>query len=316
MDEVDRLLSLQSGVISRRQLEASGVGPAGIERAVRRRELTRVMPGVFVDHTGEPTWIQRAWAGVLYAWPAALSGHSALRAVAGPGWRHHHDGAPVEVAIDVRRTVRPQRDVRPVRMTRLDELVLWNAGPPRVRPEVAALGVVASMSEPMRRIAVLADLWQDRRTTPSRLLSALEAMPRVRDRAWLHRVLADLEAGTCSVLEHSYLTDVERPHGLARGRRQAGRITAQGMVLRDVAYERFALNVELDGRMFHDHAGQRDLDLDRDLDAATLGEVTVRLGWGQVVDRPCRTADRIARLLGLRGWSGAPTGCHRPGCPL
>jgi hypothetical protein len=309
MDEVARLLGRQSGVIARRQLLAHGVGPAGIERALRRRDLVRIVPGVFLDHTGEPTWLQRAWAGVLYAWPAALGGHSALRAVAGPGWRHHDDQRPAHVAVDVRRTVRPQAGVRPVRVTGLDQLVLWNTGPPRVRPEVAAIAVVAEQSDPIRRIALLADLWQGRHTTPPRLLAALDATPRVRDRIWIRRILTDLGEGTCSVLEHTYLTRVERAHGLPCGRRQFGRITAQGLTLRDVAYERFGLEVELDGRLFHDSAGQRDRDLERDFDAAVAGVGTVRLGWGQVLDRPCHTAVRLARLLHRGGWPGLPKAC-------
>jgi hypothetical protein len=315
VDEVERIRWLQSGVIARRQLLAHGVGPAGIERALRRRELARILPGVFLDHTGEPTWLQRAWAGVLYAWPAALAGRTALRAVAGPGWRHHDDEGPVDVAVDVSRTVRPQSWLRPVRVTQLDEVVLWNSAPPRLRTEVAAISVVAAISDPMRRIAVLADLWQARRTTPSRLLRALHATPRVRDRAWIESVLTDLAAGTCSVLEHRYLTDIERAHGLPWGHRQAGRVTVQGMVLRDVTYERFGLDVELDGRLFHDSAGQRDRDLDRDLDAAALGSGTVRLGWGQVFDRPCLTTSRLVQVLRRGGWSGLPRRCG-PECSL
>ena len=36
----------------------------------------RLHPGVYVDHTGEPSWLQLAWASVLLCWPAALAGHS------------------------------------------------------------------------------------------------------------------------------------------------------------------------------------------------------------------------------------------------
>jgi hypothetical protein len=315
MDDVDRLLGSQSGVIARRQLLELGIGPAAIERALRRRELTRVLRGVFVDHTGRPTWLQHAWAGVLYAWPAALSGRSALRAVAGPGWRHHDDRWPIEVAVDVRRTVRAQPGVRPVRISGLDALVQWNAGPPRVRTEVAALAVVSTLTEPIRRVALLADLCQSRCTTPARLRERLEATSRLRDRSWTARLLADLTEGTCSVLEHGHLTRVERAHGLPRGRRQAGRVTEQGLVLRDVVYDGFGVDLELDGRLFHASARQRDRDLDRDLDAAVLGHATVRLGWGQVFDRPCVTAGRLAVLLQRGGWTGSPRACG-PGCPL
>jgi hypothetical protein len=54
-----------------------------------------MLPGVYVNHTGDPTWLQRAWAGVLYYWPAALAGASAMRVTAGPRWRQHDDAGPV-----------------------------------------------------------------------------------------------------------------------------------------------------------------------------------------------------------------------------
>jgi very-short-patch-repair endonuclease len=76
-----------------------------------------------------------------------------------------------------------------------------------------------------------------------------------------------------------------------------------------VAYERFGLDVELDGRLFHDTAGQRDRDLERDLFAMMHGSVTVRLGWGQVLDRPCHTTAQLAALLRRGGWTADPRAC-------
>lgn len=52
--------------------------------------------------------------------------------------------------------------------------------------------------------------------------------------------------------------------------------------------------------------------MERDLDAALDLEDTVRLGYGQVLGRPCRTAAKLGRLLRLRGWAGAATPC--PDC--
>lgn len=61
--------------------------------------------------------------------------------------------------------------------------------------------------------------------------------------------------------------------------------------------------MELDGRLDH---SALDRDLERDLETATSGRRSVRLGWGRVYDRPCRTAALIARLLVLGGWGGGP----------
>ena len=133
---------------------------------------------------------------------------------------------------------------------------------------------------------------------------------------WLGQILDDLADGTCSVLEHGYLTRVERAHGLPRGTRQAPARADRGTQFQDVAYPRQGMVVELDSRLFHDTARARDVDLDRDLDTAALaGGLTVRWGWGQVFDRPCRTTQRLVVLLRGRGWRGTPVPCG-PGCSV
>ena len=48
--------------------------------------------------------------------------------------------------------------------------------------------------------------------------------------------------GPVSVLEHGYLTRVERPHGLPRGRRQRPAVSTRGRVFRDVDYEQYRLD--------------------------------------------------------------------------
>lgn len=60
---IEQTLRLQRGVIARRQLLERGATDNDVRRWVRRRDLARVLPGVFVDHTGPPSWSQRAWAG-------------------------------------------------------------------------------------------------------------------------------------------------------------------------------------------------------------------------------------------------------------
>ena len=143
--------------------------------------------------------------------------------------------------------------------------------------------------------------------------AALDSRSRIRRRALLASVLDDIATGTCSALEQGYLDRVERAHGLPTARRQV-RDSAKGVVYRDVDYEEFGLLVELDGRVHHSSARDRDKDLDRDLDAALEERATVRLGWGQVFERSCATADKIGALLVKRGWDGSPTTC--PDCRI
>ncbi|MGC4111641.1 MAG: type IV toxin-antitoxin system AbiEi family antitoxin domain-containing protein [Nocardioides sp.] len=318
--EIRRLLTAQDGVISRRQAQRAGAAPHDLERLVRRREWSRVLPGVFVDHTGPLEWRQRAWAGVLHYWPAALGGESAIRAVLGNGWRvpRATDGLIV-IAVDASRNVRAHRGYRPRYVSGLVGLVQDNASPPRIRLDDALLLEAGRARSDWAAIDVLASACGSRGTTPRRLADALARHPRLRRRRWLLPVLDDLAAGTCSVLEHGFVTQVERPHGLPRARRQQPDRLDGGRIYRDASYDMFSLYVELDGQLVHGTPTARDSDLDRDLDrdldAASGGRRTVRLGCGQVFDRPCRTAARLASLLEHGGWSGRPRSCG-PACEL
>jgi len=265
---------------------------------------------VYVDHTGPPSWLQRAWAAVLFAWPAVLCHGSALRAAEGPGRRDHDDAAPIQVAVHRERTVRAPDGVVVHRLTDLDFKVLWNTSPPRMRVEEAALDVAAATASDFEAIATLAEAVQSRRTTASRLLRALGRRTRIGRRPLLESVLADVLDGACSALEHAYLDRVERPHGLPTADRQVLAST-RGTLYRDVVYDPFGLVVELDGRLFHSRPRARDRDLERDLDAAVDRLSTVRIGWGQAVDRPCSTAQKVGRLLERLGWTGHVTTCPR-----
>lgn len=302
--DLAELLALQDGVISRRQALAAGLKPPGIRRLVRRREWVVVHPGVYVDHTGPLTWSQRAWAAVLAVAPGALSHGSALG--------EHH--GPIHVAVDRSRTVVPPAGVVRHYLSDLERRVLWNASPPRVRLEHAVLARAAEATDDFAAIATLSQVVQSRRTTAKRLRTALEERGRTGRRAFLGSVLDDIAAGSCSVLEHGYLTRVERPHGLPVAGRQVG-ASSRGRVYRDVDYREHGLLVELDGRLFHDSASARDRDLDRDLDAAVAGRLTIRLGWGQVFGRPCETAVRVGRLLEQRGWDGPVLTCAECAVP-
>ena len=313
MDHLAALLADQDGVVTRRQLlECCDLTPPDLARLVRRKDLTRVHPGVYVDHTGPLTWVQRGWAAVLFSWPAALSHASALRAVHGPG-RRDDDDSVIHVAVARGRHLVAPDGVRVHRVADLDTRVQWNCGPPRIRYEHAVLDVAGATSTDLGAIAVLAEACGSRRSTAGRLRATLDSRPRQPRRAWLAGVLDDVAGGTCSVLEHGFLERVERPHGLPTGRRQASHRHAGTTTLTDVEYVDLGLYAELDGRLFHDSATSRDRDMDRDLDGAAAEDaLTVRLSWGQVFDRPCRTADRLGTLLTRRGWSGQLRRC--PNC--
>jgi hypothetical protein len=312
---VDRLLFLQDGVISRRQVLGAGGDDNDIERMLRRRVWSRIHPGVYVDHTGVPTQDQREWAAVLHYDPAALAGRSALRRYGvRTGTDRPADNGIIEIAVDHTRNVTDVPGVMVARMRHFSKRVMTNLSPPRLRLEQAVLDVVDAAPDETLAVAVIADACRSRRTNVDRLLAALDGRGRMRHRTMVHRILADASAGIHSMLEWMYLTRVERRHRLPTAKRQ--RIVRKGKTAayRDVDYRELQTIVELDGRLGHELTLDRWADLERDVDAAVDGRLTVRLGWRHVVE-PCRTAVAVDGILRARGWSGSAAPCS-PACPI
>lgn len=243
-------------------------------------------------------------------WPAVLCGTSALRACLGdwPG------GGPIQVAVDSRRTVVAPLGVVVHRKADLADHAQWTLSPPRLSLETAVLDVASSERRELDSVAVLAAAVGSRRTTAERLSAALSSRARIRRRGFLSRVIEDLATGTWSVLEHGYLDQVERPHRLPVGTRQFRHVSPNGVEYRDVDLAGLAV-IELDGRQFHSSSRQRDRDLERDLEIASEGRLAIRLGWGQVFERPCATAAKVAAVLAANGWEGDPKSCG-PDCAL
>jgi len=307
--DLTALLRTQGGVVNRRQLVELGLSKPQVQTLLRRRSLTALHPGVYVDHTGVPTYAQRCWAAVLYAEPAALSGRHALPDPPTAA------GEPIDVAIDWSRRVGTRRGIRVTRMRGFDDHVGWNRSPPRLHLETAAVVAADRARTDHDAIALLCRLVGTRRTTAARLGAALDARPRHSRRRLLAALVDDLAAGTHSVLEHGLLDRVLRPHGLpVPSRHQAPVHGRRGAEYRDALFEGLDAHVELDGG-HHDGSTQRDDDADRDLQDIASGLVVPRLRYAQVFGWPCRTARLLGDFFALRGWAGQAQPCS-PGCEV
>lgn len=312
LDAVSDLLARQDAVVSRRQLLDSGLTQAHLDTLLRRRELVVVHPGVYLTHTGTPTWSQRSWAAILYAGRSALHLECALHQ---PG-KDTPPRGPIHVAVDWSRRVAQCDGIVIHRVRELEGHVQWNLSPPRVRLEVAAVAVAHRAADDLGAISALASLVGSRRTVAARLQLEIERRGRLRRRTLLTALVADLEKGTHSVLEHGYLSRVLRPHGLPEPTTQQAPVSdGAGTQYRDVAHADLDMHVELDGQL-HDGVEARDDDADRDLDDLARGLVTPRLRYRQVFATPCRTASRLAVLFTARGWEGAPRACGVDGCDV
>ena len=82
-----------------------------------------IHPGVCLTHTGDPTWLQRAWGGVLALWPAALCRESALRAE--QSRMSEIDDGSIHIAGDRGRSPAPPRGIRLHRVTDFSGKVRW-----------------------------------------------------------------------------------------------------------------------------------------------------------------------------------------------
>lgn len=304
-----RTLLDQDGVVARRQLLRHGATPNDVARSLRRRELTRAHPGVYVAHNGPLTPRQREWVAILAAWPAALDGASALSLRSG--------SSTVQVAVAHHRALVLPPGVRLRRVADLEGRAAWNRMPPRLRPEEALLDEMVSRlvrGEVDRAFAVLAEVVTSGRTTAERVLDRLGHRSRIAHRSMVEAMLTDVRDGVCSVLERGYRDQVERPHGLPRAVRQRVSRATGGLTLQDVHYEGLGLVVELDGTLGHTSATDRDADAFRDLcELAGSQQLTARATYGLVFRRSCRTAHLVAELLRRHGWRGRIRRCPR--CP-
>jgi hypothetical protein len=210
------------------------------------------------------------------------------------------------------RYVEPVRGIVVHRSDRAGLMAHPAAAPPRTRVEETALDLAAAAARLDEASGWVTRAVGRRLTTAERLSLAMAARPRMRWRRQLSQALSPEWDGVHSSLEYRYVRDVERPHGLPRGERQARAAQGAGVIYRDVLYDEYGVAVELDGRSAHP-GDLRWRDARRDNAAAAKGIVTLRYGWLEVGQQPCRVAAQVARVLGRRGFAGA-RGCSA-GCP-
>jgi hypothetical protein len=295
------LAAEQDGVVSREQALAHGMTVESVRRLLRQGWWQRLEGGLYYCDSSAVAWRALAWGGVL------LGGDRS--SIGGLAAAHLHgltDPPEVITVLVNHGTKRVPRgpwhfvQVRPgVRRTA-------RGAPPRLDVEDCVLDLCED-ADTATVVDLLSRAVQSRRTTTDRLRARVDGRARHSRRALLRALLADVSDGAESPLELNYLNDVERRHGLPRGRRQHhARRTA-----RDIYYEEFATVVELDGQAGHRDAG-RHRDMRRDNRSTVSGEATLRYGWWDVLERACLVAAEVAAVLRLRGWQGVPTLC--PDC--
>jgi hypothetical protein len=299
------LAGRQRGVIGRQQALSTGIRPDVIDGLLRTGRWQRLDQGVYAAFTGEPCREARLWAVLLRAGPDAAFSHRTAAALFGltadPGAAIHivvpRDSRPRRIPGVVIHRVERARDARHPALL-----------PPRTRVEETVLDLAAtarSLDDAFGWIFRATGQWL---TSAERVRRALAARQRMRWRAELAVCLDDVDEGVRSNLEHRYVGQVERPHGLPRAVRQARVIRYGRVSYLDNLYEDYLVCVELDGRAAHP-SGERWRDYRRDNAGAEDGIITLRYGWSDVTGQPCRAAAQVAGVLRQRGWKGTSCSC-------
>lgn len=180
--------------------------------------------------------------------------------------------------------------------------------PPRTRIEDTVLDIVDAS-----RSAKYATRWvsaaiQKRKTTASRLAERLASRKKIKWRALVGSMLADVAEEAQSMLEIEHLRRVERAHGLPAGVRQR-RVSGARVIWIDVDYDEFMTRIELDGRVGHADEASKFRDRRRDNRGTVGGRWTLRYGHAEVFGAPCAVAAEQAFVLRKRGWLGTPCQC-------
>lgn len=305
---LEQLARLQEGILTREQAMAV-LSPEQVRWRLRRGTWQILHPGVYLTHSGEPSWAALARAGLFhYGHGAALSLDSAAHLLG-------FERQPLHVHIDVPQTtsMKPVPGVRLRRRRRLPRIRRGN-----VMVTAPAFTVIDLADEPFASrddaLAVAARAVQRHATTVEALAEELSLRRAHRHRRALQLALGAVAEGAESGLEVTYLDRVVRRHGLPPMRLAVPDRIAGASIRRDFENEEFGVVAEVDGRLGHEADG-RTRDAWRDRKTLATGRVTARQTWVEVHYSPCELAGDLFCIYRTRGYRGDIALCS-PSCDV
>ncbi|MQA94344.1 MAG: hypothetical protein GEV11_06690 [Streptosporangiales bacterium] len=308
----DELIDLQCGVLTRKQAQNLGISDAVIQERIAYAEWQRLYWGVYATFPGKVPRMSRLWAAVLRAGPGAALSHTTAAELYGLA---DETPGPIHITVPRDRRVVRERDLVIHVSAYAEPAVDPAARPSRIRVEHTVLDLVAQAERLGDALGWVTRACGNRLTTAERLRAALGERTRLRWRHELEAALSDVGAGAQSVLELGYLRRCERAHGLPPARRQERVIREGRSQYRDVEYAEFGVIVELDGVIVHTDE-TRPRDRRRDNLNTIEAAATLRYGWSDVYDSPCKVTEQVHSALANRGWAGTPYACGAPSCPF
>ena len=311
-EQFSQRLEVQAAAIARRQGAGIGIHPETMRTRVRSGRWQRLQRGVYAAFSGDPARETVLWAALLRAGPGAVLSHQTAAE------RHGLTDEPSQViTITVPASRSPARVKIPGVIVHRSDAILRTAHPAMVPPctrvEDTVLDLIQVAPTFDDAYAWICRAIGRRRTTADRIRLAMDARKKMRWRREAAVALGFADEGALSLLEYRYVHRVERPHGLPSALRQVRIRQRTGNRYLDNLYEPHGVCTEIDGTAAHP-ADEQWRDKRRDNANAVQGIVTLRFGLLDLGDRSCETAASVATVLRLRGWTGTPHPCFRPGC--
>ena len=292
--ELAELARRQHGVVSRRQLEALGLGRGAIRVRRERGRLHVVHAGVYAVGHDRLTGGGRDWAAILACGGPELAvlSHRSAASVwdLGPA-----PAAAVEVTTTRRTVSRPGVRVHGSRTLDVEIDVVHHGGGVRVTSVTRTLIDLADVLVPRRLRTTLQRAEILRVLDAGALRARMAALPGRRTRV-LEAILTELAASepeiTRSGLELHFLALIERfelPRPLVN-------FPLLGFEV-DFLWPHERLVVEADGRATHLTATAFERDRARDARLAVAGYRVVRFTWRRIVDEPEAVGATLRALL-------------------
>lgn len=256
-----------------------------VQRAVASGTLRRVLPGIYAAAEHADSFQTRADAALLWAGPgAAISGESALFV-----WGLvEKPPSAVEISVPQSRHPRPPDWLRVRRVTvacmttRVGRLAV-------VTPAEAIVQGYGSV-EASARAEVVFGAVRAGLAGPAQISHVLERTPRVKRRRSLEHRVASAARGAHSFLEERGLVAVFTTAEFANVVRQHEVVVEGSQYFLDMFDAASRTAIELDGASFHSGVDARLRDIRRDAHLATIGILTLRFGYADLIERPdwCR----------------------------
>ena len=272
------------------------VSPDGLEAAVTRGQLARVLPGQYANTVHGESWTVRSLAVCMWMPPGgALTGRAALYALG------YIADVPetIDVVVPRGRHRKGPGWMRVVSQTHPIEVQVTQDGLTVAQVELAVIH--AFMREPeYSRASLVYSACASGRVDPGHVRELLERLPRVARRRQLERLLDHAADGVESFLEERGATKVLTGAAFSEVIRQH-HLVAQGELFRIDAYDPATQTAfEFDSEKWHGEPEYRLRDVRRDALLAGIGVLTTRFGYGDVMGRPDWCRQVALRVLAQR----------------